>query len=81
MLATKEPEHREVLEEQLDGSEQHGWAKLVAAIRSVVSGDRDADALCAALDAEDSMIIETIVAALADPSTLEGLLPLDGQGS
>ena len=47
----------------------------MAAIRRVLAGERDADALCASLDLADSMIIETILQALADPSTLTDLQP------
>lgn len=57
--------------------EQHGWTKLVAALRRILAGERDADALCEALDLEDSMIIETILAGLSDPSSLSDLLPTE----
>ena len=56
-------------------------ANLVAAIRQVLAGERDADALCANLDLDDSMIIETILAGLADPSTLSDLLPSKPSGA
>lgn len=53
--------------------------KRVASIRNILSGHRDADTLCSVLALEDSMIIETIIAGLLDPSTLSDLLPSDAQ--
>jgi tetratricopeptide (TPR) repeat protein len=62
----------------LSQMEKHGWTNLVAAIRRILAGERDEQALCAPLDLQDSMIIETILRAIADPSTLSALLPSDG---
>ena len=56
-------------------AEQRGWTNLVAATRRILGGERDADTLCADVDYEDSMIVETILAGLADPSPLSDLLP------
>ena len=75
IMATQDPDHRRQLEDALPDMEQHGWTKLVAAIRRILNGERDEDTLCADLDDEDSMIIATILAGLADPSTLADLLP------
>jgi len=55
--------------------EQRGWTNLVAAIRRILAGERDADTLCESLDSEDSMIVDAILQGLADPSTLNDLLP------
>lgn len=41
--------------------ERRGWTRLVAAIRRILAGERDPDALCAELDPEDSMIVEAIL--------------------
>ncbi|MGO9121305.1 MAG: hypothetical protein ACLQPD_27300 [Desulfomonilaceae bacterium] len=82
--ATQQPEVRTQLEELLSRREQGGWTNLVAAIRSILAGERNADVLCASLDLEDSMIIEAILQGLADPSSLKDLLPdeeQDGQDS
>ena len=68
IMAVADREQRQPLEEVLSGREQSGWTKLVAAIRRILEGERDTDTLCADLDYEDSMIIETILAGLADPS-------------
>jgi hypothetical protein len=58
--------HRDVRRQR----EQDGWTNLVAAIRRILSGERDADLLCDDLDLEDSVIIEAILAGLADTATL-----------
>jgi hypothetical protein len=55
--------------------EEHGWTNLVAAIRRILAGERSTENLCGPLDLEDSMIIETILRAIADPATLSALLP------
>ncbi len=73
--AIQEPKHHQEFEQVLDGMKQHGWTNLVTAIRRILAGERDADALCDSLDLEDSMIVETIIQGLADPSTLADLLP------
>ena len=52
---------------------------LVTALRRVLAGERDADPLCAALNAECSLIIETLLAALVDPESLRPLLELAAQ--
>ena len=77
LAAVEEPDRRSEFQEALSDMEQHGWTNVVAAIRRILSGERDAEALCAGLDFEDSMIIETILEALADPSTLADLLSPD----
>ncbi len=75
VVAIHDPKHRQGLEQALPALEQRGWTKLVAAIRRILAGERDADTLCAELDTEDSMIVDTILAGVADPSTLSDLLP------
>ncbi len=61
----------------LSQMEEHGWTNLVAAIRRILAGERNEPTLCAPLDLEDSMIIETILRAIADPTTLTALLPAE----
>ena len=77
IVAVQDGSKREEFEATLPGLEQRGWADLVVSIRNILTGQRDADTLCTGLDLEDSMIIETILAGLADPSTLSDLLPPD----
>jgi hypothetical protein len=57
---------RQQVEETLEGMAQRGCQNLVAAIRQIWEGDRDEDALCASLDAEDSMVVMAIVAGIAE---------------
>ncbi len=57
----------------LSNMEAHGWTNLVAAIRKLLTGERDPEALCGPLDLEDSMIVETILQALVDPNLLDSL--------
>ena len=45
------------------------------ALEQLMAGERDAEVLCAELGPDSAMIIETILAGLADPSTLSDLLP------
>ena len=57
------------LEPMLEQTARNGWDSLIAVIRQVINGKRDASVLLG-LDDEDSAIIETILSGLHDPSTL-----------
>jgi hypothetical protein len=84
VLATQKPEVRTQLEEVLSRREERGWTNLVRAIRSTLEGERNADVACEGLDVGDSMVIEAILQGLADPSSVQDLLPdeeQDGQES
>ena len=61
---------QEQLSEMLQTRAQNGWTNLVAAIRRILDGDRDETTLFDSLDPEDSMIIQTILQGIADPSNL-----------
>jgi hypothetical protein len=61
--------------------EQRGWTNLVAAVRQILAGERNEQVLFAPLDLEDSMIIDTILRAIADPTTLSALMPTEDDGS
>jgi tetratricopeptide (TPR) repeat protein len=65
----------------LSQMEQRGWTNLVAAVRQILAGERNEQVLVAPLDFEDSMIIETILRAIADPTTLSALMPAEDDGS
>ena len=67
------------LDEALTQIDERGWTALVTALRRVLSGEREADLLCETLDLEDSMIVETLLTALADPESLRPLLELAAQ--
>ena len=56
-----------------------GSAKVAGVLDRVLAGERDAEVLCEGLGPEGSMIIETILQGISDPSTLEDLLPEQGQ--
>lgn len=81
IMAVENHERRQSLEEELAGQEQRGLKNLVAAVRRILDGERDADTLCLDLGPDDSMIVETILAGLADPSTLSDLLPSEQSDS
>ena len=50
------------------------------AIRAILAGERSQDTFCADLDLEDTMIVEIILQAIEDPSTLQDLLPQQDEG-
>jgi hypothetical protein len=70
--------YREPLEQLLAQREQHGWGKLVAVLRRIVAGERDVEALCDGLDAEDSMIVDMAVGVLTDEGLLDELIAVLG---
>lgn len=76
--AVQDPESVNEFCSVLPKLEELGYTKLVSAIRRILAGERDADALCLELDLEDFMIVETILIAIEDPSTLKSLLPEGG---
>ncbi|WP_158521013.1 CHAT domain-containing tetratricopeptide repeat protein [Fuerstiella marisgermanici] len=79
LRAIEQPETGDDFRAAIAKMEEHGWGNLVGAINEILAGERNAGALCAALDFEDSMIIETILAAIDDPTTLSDLLPKDNE--
>lgn len=78
LQALEEPDKVVAFSAALSFMEEKGSKNLAAALRKILSGERDADALCERLHFGDSMIVETILHALEDPSTLVALLPEDG---
>lgn len=60
------------LEQVLQQAEENDWTRLVATIRSIISGSRE-ESLLAGLDNEDSIIVESILKGLQDASTLPAL--------
>ncbi len=67
------PERRAELEQWLEQGIEHGRANLVAAIRRILDGERDADALCEPLGYEDGLIVQTILEGLRDPDSIRDL--------
>ena len=72
--AVEGAEAREQLLPTLEDMAQRGGTHLIAAIRQILDGERDAATLWESLDMEDSMIIQTILQGIADPATLQPLL-------
>jgi hypothetical protein len=60
------------LDDILDQAEQNGWLQLVAAIRRILAGNRDASVFNG-LDEEDSVIVRAILLGLQNPDTLPDL--------
>lgn len=75
ILAVLDVTHRPSLDEALPAVQQHGWTNLVTVIERILDGERDADSLCENLNMQDSMIVETILYGLTDPSSVADLLP------
>jgi hypothetical protein len=60
------------LEQVLQMAAENDWTTLVAAIRDIMSGNRD-ESMLLQLDDEDRVIVASILRGLQDPSTLPGL--------
>ena len=60
------------LEQVLRQAQENDWTQLVAVIRDVVAGKREASILLG-LDDEDRVIVEAILRGLQDPGTLPDL--------
>ncbi len=69
-----DPARRSSLEVVLEKGAKHGWGNLVAAIRRLLDGERDEEALGEGLDGEDWLIIHVILQGIADPARLRALL-------
>jgi tetratricopeptide (TPR) repeat protein len=79
--AVLDPGSADEFRSALSQMEQRGWTNLVAAVRKILAGERNEQVLVAPLDLEDSMIIDTILRAIADPTTLSALMPTEDDGS
>jgi hypothetical protein len=55
------------------------WLACADAIENILAGERDEQRLCKNAGPTASMIIETILRAIADPTTLSALLPSEGK--
>ncbi len=72
VIACQNPDMVPDLEEILKQAEQNGWLQLVAAIRKILAGSRDA-AILKTLDEEDAVIVGSILRGLQNPETLPDL--------
>jgi tetratricopeptide (TPR) repeat protein len=71
---------RTALEQVLASMVEHGWTSLVGALRRILDGERDEDALCTSLDREDSSIVMAVLRGIADPATLKEIAPAAPDG-
>jgi hypothetical protein len=58
----------------LQEMEKNGWGSLVVAIRRIIKGERNADALLQGLDEEDTLIAGAILAGIENPEAFRELL-------
>lgn len=64
------------VEKILPQLEAGGWQNLVAAIRRMLTGEKEVDSLCAELDREDAYIVRRILAVLSgEPMPYERAMP------
>lgn len=64
MGAVADPQLRAELEPDLDQGMQSRAGKLMTALRRLLNGEREADALCDELDPDSAMIVLAILAQL-----------------
>ena len=72
VIACQNPGMVPDLDDILKQAEQNGWLQLVAAIRKILAGSRDASVLNE-LDEEDSVIVQSILEGLRNPASLPDL--------
>jgi len=70
--ACQNPQLLPEVEPMLLHAQNNGWTELVAAIRSILKGNRN-PSLLAGLDDEDSIIVDAILRGLQNPDTLPDL--------
>jgi tetratricopeptide (TPR) repeat protein len=71
VAAVVDPSKRPASEEVLAKRVEHGWTKLVEALRHILDGERDEDALCEPLDRENSVIVGAVLRGIADSESLK----------
>jgi hypothetical protein len=74
VAATVYLEYRAELETYLEEATRPEPGNLITAIRRILDGERDEDALDKLLDLDGSIIIHTILAGIENPDTLRELL-------
>ncbi|HID49487.1 MAG TPA: hypothetical protein EYP40_07750 [Chromatiales bacterium] len=67
--ACQNPEARIELDPVLDTAASNGWEELVAVVRRILNGQREAS-LLHGLDEEDTVIVESILQGIQNPATL-----------
>lgn len=68
LAALRDPAAAAAPQPALTAMAERGRADLVAALRAMLAGGRDAAALCEPLNYEDSLIVATILRCLTDPA-------------
>ena len=73
---------RSAIDELLGQSRAAGGEKaaFAQAIELILGGERDSEKLCNTVGGAAAVIIETILRAIADATTLSALLPPEGAG-
>ncbi len=69
VVACQNRDELPALEQMLEMASRQGWTNLVTAIRAILGGDRS-ERVLGGLDAEDMVIVRSILEGLQDPSTL-----------
>jgi tetratricopeptide (TPR) repeat protein len=75
VVAAQDKSRQDELLLALTSPEAGGQDKLVAAVRQILAGERNEDDLGQGLDSEDSIILHFILRGIADPPTLNELIP------
>jgi hypothetical protein len=78
--AASDPSARPALEPVLATLVAGGLASLVGALRRILDGERDEDALCPSLDHVGSTIVAAVLRGIADPATLNEIAPAEPDG-
>jgi hypothetical protein len=73
LAVVRQPSGRPELERMLSERAERGWGNLVGALRALLDGQREEDALCDPLDREDALIVMTVLRCLADPEAERAL--------
>jgi tetratricopeptide (TPR) repeat protein len=74
VAAATDPAQRSALEAGLAEMTKRGWGKLVAAIRRLLDGERDEEAICEGLRYDAWLLVHAILRGIAEPGSLEALL-------
>ena len=72
VTAVSNTEARVELNPYLEQAVQSGWQQLVSVIRRILDGARE-ESLLLGLDEEDTVIIDSVLRAIQDPSTLPAI--------
>jgi tetratricopeptide repeat protein len=77
VIAAQQPEQRARIERTLESYRHESWKNLMDAIRRILAGERDEEALQAGQFGNSPMILELILRGIEDPSTLQDFSPAE----